>query len=646
MAANDALWDDGQHPLSLGQELGRGGEGAVYALESRRDAVVKIYAHPVSALRQRKLAVLTRTDHAGLRAIAALPQSLVHRGRGGPVVGFVMPAVLGHREIHEIYSPSRRKHDFPDIDWAFLLHVARNLAAAVDCVHAGGMIIGDLNQKGVLVHGRTAMVRLIDCESFQVRDDTGQLLPCEVGVADYTPPELQGHSLRQQVRTINHDHFALAVLCFQLLFMGRHPFAGRYYGRGEDTLERAIAEHRFAYGRSAPMHRVLPPPYTLQLQHLPAELAALFEQAFDATSIRHSLRPTAATWLGVLDRVRTTLVACPACSIHTFPPHLSQCPWCALERQAGVSLFVSPVHAGQAWTGDDRSRAWKAIAAIPAPPVETAPKAWVPLPAPVPTPWPGAALAARAWRWRIMAGLLGLAFAGLRLGWPLLLLAVVLIGATAIYPAADTLERDRRRRAVEGLKAQWRMLQQRWQQEADAALFMQKRAALVAARDAHAGIGEAFQAGLGRLETQRRDLQLALHLERFTLERAPASVVGPGLRASLISSGIQHAGDCGEARLAAVPGCRAAQVRALVAWRRSLEQQFVYDPRSRVDVGELAHLEQTFVHQRLDLEMTLVNGADTLRSLAADILRARAELRLLAQQLSLALARAEADLRP
>lgn len=49
---------------------------------------------------------------------------------------------------------------------------------------------------------------------------------CDVGVPLWTPPELQGRDFRGLTRTKNHDRFGLAVLMFQLLFMGRHPFAG------------------------------------------------------------------------------------------------------------------------------------------------------------------------------------------------------------------------------------------------------------------------------------------------------------------------------------------------------------------------------------------------------------------------------------
>ena len=84
-------------------------------------------------------------------------------------------------------------------------------------------------------------------DSFQVSAD-GKTYRCEGGFPEYTPPELQGVAFRDVDRAQDHDCFGLAIVIFQLLFMGRHPFSGAYLGAGEMPLERAIREFRFAYG--------------------------------------------------------------------------------------------------------------------------------------------------------------------------------------------------------------------------------------------------------------------------------------------------------------------------------------------------------------------------------------------------------------
>ena len=141
-------------------------------------------------------------------------------------------------------------------------------------MHAAGCVIGDLNHSGILV-GTDATATLIDCDSFQFSKD-GKTYYCEVGVPDYTPPELQGRSLSNVPRTQNHDAFGLGVAIFSLLFLGRHPFAGKYLGRGDMPEEQAIAEYRFAYSSERSRTQTEPPPFAPTLSYVPKELAAAF----------------------------------------------------------------------------------------------------------------------------------------------------------------------------------------------------------------------------------------------------------------------------------------------------------------------------------------------------------------------------------
>ena len=52
--AKPALFDLAGRSLNLGSELGSGGEGAVYELRERSDAVVKIYHNPLDQRNRRK----------------------------------------------------------------------------------------------------------------------------------------------------------------------------------------------------------------------------------------------------------------------------------------------------------------------------------------------------------------------------------------------------------------------------------------------------------------------------------------------------------------------------------------------------------------------------------------------------------------
>ena len=78
-------------------------------------------------------------------------------------------------------------------------------------------------------------------------------------------PELQGGRLDRTDRTANHDAFGLAVMAFQLLFMGRHPFVGGFLGGSDMPMERAIEEFRFAYSSDRNRTRMEAPPHVPSL---------------------------------------------------------------------------------------------------------------------------------------------------------------------------------------------------------------------------------------------------------------------------------------------------------------------------------------------------------------------------------------------
>ena len=101
-------------------------------------------------------------------------------------------------------------------------------------------------------------------------------------------------------RTANHDAFGLAVLVFHLLFMGRHPFARRFLGKGGMPIERALAECRFAYSAEARRTAMTAPPFAPPMQVVGRDVTELFERAFHPDG-RSGGRPSPEQWIDALD---------------------------------------------------------------------------------------------------------------------------------------------------------------------------------------------------------------------------------------------------------------------------------------------------------------------------------------------------------
>ena len=133
-----------------------GGEGAVFDVQGQPNLVAKLYNKPQSRERCDKLRAMAKLCGPDLLKIAAWPTATLSTGNGAAIDGILMPRIAGYLEIHHLYSVAQRKKDFPEADWGFLLHTARNCAIAFEAVHAHGHVVGDVNQKNVMVSKRRA----------------------------------------------------------------------------------------------------------------------------------------------------------------------------------------------------------------------------------------------------------------------------------------------------------------------------------------------------------------------------------------------------------------------------------------------------------------------------------------------------------
>jgi DNA-binding helix-hairpin-helix protein with protein kinase domain len=325
--------------FNLSQKLGHGGEGVVYSCAEDPGLVAKIYHEPIDEAKAVKLRWMAANRDEQLLKISAWVVDVLTDPASGQVAGFLMPTVQA-KEVHELYALKSRRVHFPRANWSFLIHAATNIARAFFVLHKHGHVMGDVNHGNcvVLPDGR---VRLIDCDSYSIKTDAMRYR-CDVGVATHLPPELQGRDLSTIDRTKNHDNFGLAVMIFQLLFLGRHPFAGNFQGSEDKSLEDCIREHRFAYSYDITATRVSQPPGTLCLDELTPRLAEMFEQSFMSLS-----RPQAGQWVEALEDLSGSLKSCKAHIGHHFYEGLKSCPWCRIERSAGVTVFP--------FTGNDDS---------------------------------------------------------------------------------------------------------------------------------------------------------------------------------------------------------------------------------------------------------------------------------------------------
>ncbi len=606
--------------IRLGQELGRGGEGAVFSVESHRDWAAKIYSVPPDSKKTQKLSAMAQAATPALLGVAAWPLDLL-KDRKGAVRGFVMPRIIARRGIHELYSPKSRSEAFPEADFRFLVHVGANIARAFGMVHEQGHVLGDVNHGNLLV-GPNGTVTLIDCDSFQI--GTGaQVFTCDVGVQLFTAPELQDQTFRGLVRTANHDRFGLAVLLFHLLYMGRHPFAGRYSGPGDMPIEKAISEYRFAYGPDRSANGMERPPGTVPLESMGVSVSQHFVRAFGRSG-SNGERPDAAAWIHALEELKTSL---RVCSTAVWQGELRACPWCAVEAQTGVRLFGQRIVAGGPTGAIDLATLWSAIVAVPDPgsdPALPSERSWHP-PA-------GVKLPSRALKYLRMALSLGLVFAGLvacnavsgtgSTWWTL----VSYVFAFTVWPRGSPEKRAEAERALSTAKAEWEGALRRWRQEASRNVFAERLKSLDKVRAGLADLPNERRRRLAKLEGEREERQRQRYLDRFRIDRVKIRGIGPGRTSMLASYGIETAADIDGPRILTIPGFGQALTFELVHWRWERERNFRFNPNESVDRRDIDAIDRDLELRRQGLLSDLRQGPDALRRIGQEISAAQPRL--------------------
>ena len=480
--------------IPLGEELGRGGEGTVFAVEGPQDWAAKIYLSPLDYRKAWKLLVMARAARPSLLKIAAWPLDVLIDDKKGTPHGFIMPRVDAHRHVHELYTPKSRLSSLPEADFRFLVHVAANVARAFAIVHEQGHVVGDVNHGNLLV-GTDGTVKFIDCDSFQIGNPPN-VYTCDVGVPLFTAPELQGRrTFRGLVRTANHDLFGLAVLLFHFLYMGRHPFAGRYSGPDGMPIEKLIGQYRFAYGPDRHVQGISRPPNSVPLEAMGDNIAKLFRWAFGRAGSKGG-RPSAETWFKALKKLQSGLRACSLANWHYYPAELPACPWCTVELHTGKRLFEGRIA--------DTGTLWNAILNVPGPgedPALPPERTW--------HPPPGIELPSRRprnFRQGFSVGI-GLVFAGFAAyfvpvkdgGIAVAALAFCSLAA-ATWPWVSREERIAANKVCQAQAVNWEGVLARWQREAGRDAFDQKLRSL---EDAHAEISKLIE----RRRNQERQFQ-------------------------------------------------------------------------------------------------------------------------------------------
>lgn len=313
-----------------------GGAGRICAVAGDPAAVVKLYHEPAAAghYKPKILAMLARPpdlpaiEEGGRRYIQiAWPSAIVEDASGG-FLGFTMPFIdLGRADsLDTLLIKALRRHRGLPENYAYRLFAAQNAASMVTELHRLGHYVIDLKPQNLSVYKDNMYVAVVDCDGLSIDGGDGRRFPGHQFTDGYRCPEGARNNLEPSALGEQQDRFALAVVLFQLLNNGVHPFQGvpRRRGANLGTEQDRINAGLYAYGPSR--NRLQGPSPASIHGYLEDATLALFRRAFES-----GYRPSAREWRDHLRQLIEGLVRCPANPAEHA--HFSKgCGLCVLDR--------------------------------------------------------------------------------------------------------------------------------------------------------------------------------------------------------------------------------------------------------------------------------------------------------------------------
>lgn len=305
--------EPGAARIRLGERLGEGAAGTVHAVRGQKGVAAKLY-HPgkgLDALERKIDAMLARApklppvQHEGVGyPQIAWPQDKLYDGQG-KFVGFLMPEIDLSRStslVNLLQRSSRRAEKLSDY-YGYRVLVARNLASVFVQLHGAGHHMIDMKPANLRFYPALSWMAVVDADGFSIAG-RNRRLPADQVSDEYIAPE----SWRRQPAELGEpqDLFGLAVIIFQLLNNGMHPFAGSGDTGQASDLQSRILAGLYGYGLTK-VENARPGAASIH-KTFRRSTRMLFDRAFTSTDDR----PTAAEWRDHLDGLVGMLIPCEA----------------------------------------------------------------------------------------------------------------------------------------------------------------------------------------------------------------------------------------------------------------------------------------------------------------------------------------------
>lgn len=331
--------------IHLSNPIAQGGEASIY--RAKPDVLVKIFERDsVTIINKYKIFAMTENtrfpEHKKKDSPFSFPliplMSKPANNDFQDIIGYAMYEKKG-ATLHSLINFLKIQNGdvLQNTSRLDLVNMLIDVLKAFNALHKDGLIVGDVSLRNILFDEKTKKIAIIDNDSFQCNLDvpaihveqvkhlyknlenkrndkfkltkekatelynTTKNVPffCEVCTDEYTAPELNNVPLNKTPRPIYVEYFALAVLIFQVLMLGKHPLVSKK----ETDVRAAISNMEFPYKLEFwEQNDDIPDGnWAIQWSHLPAYIKETFIKTFDKETLSNpEKRVNIDEWLEVL----------------------------------------------------------------------------------------------------------------------------------------------------------------------------------------------------------------------------------------------------------------------------------------------------------------------------------------------------------
>src|SRR6266511_1329695 len=192
-----------------------------------------------------------------------------------------------------------------------------------------------------------------------------------------------------------------------------------------------------------------------------------------------------------------------------------------------------------------------------------------------------------------------------RLQQPAPLLGLLTLAGSAFLAARESKSAEAAKKAVSQTAAAWTNVETQWNRVKENREFLELRRQadhLITQTQTLGGEESRLLAGL---KAKQKEAQLTQFLQQFYIAQAKIKGIGRNRKIVLRSYGIETAADVAQNRIQQISGFGPVVEGTLIAWRKSIEKRFVFNPNQPISPADIAAIKAAVLKKKYQLESDL-----------------------------------------